>query len=62
LGLTAHLGAVYYGSIAVVTGWFFVQVWTIRHPLDRQMAFSLFKSNVGIGLLVLLGLVLDYHL
>lgn len=62
LGLTAHLGAVYYASIAVVTGWFFVQVWTIRHPLDRQIAFSLFKSNVGIGLLVLLGLVLDYHL
>ena len=62
LGVTAHLGAVYYGSIAVATGWFFVQVWTIRHPLDRQTAFSLFKSNVGIGLLVLLGLVLDYHL
>jgi 4-hydroxybenzoate polyprenyltransferase len=62
LGLTAHLGAVFYASIAVVTGWFFVQVWTIRHPLDRKMAFSLFKSNVGIGLLVLLGLVLDYHL
>jgi len=62
LGLTAHLGAVYYASIAVVTGWYFVQVWTIRHPLERQMAFSLFKSNVGIGLLVLLGLVLDYHL
>jgi 4-hydroxybenzoate polyprenyltransferase len=62
LGLTAHLGTVYYASIAVVTGWFFVQVWTIRHPLDRQIAFSLFKSNVGIGLLVLLGLVLDYHL
>ena len=62
LGVTAHLGAVYYASIAVATGWFFVQVWTIRHPLDRQTAFSLFKSNVGIGLLVLLGLVLDYHL
>jgi 4-hydroxybenzoate polyprenyltransferase len=62
LGLTAHLGTVYYLSIAATTGWFIVQVWTIRHPLDRRIAFSLFKSNVGVGLLVLLGLVLDYRL
>jgi 4-hydroxybenzoate polyprenyltransferase len=61
LGLTAHLGIVYYLSIAAATGWFFVQVWTIRHPLNRQIAFSMFKSNVGVGLLVLLGLVLDYR-
>ncbi len=61
LGLTAHLGPVYYLSIGAATGWFIIQVRAIRHPLDRQTAFSLFKSNVGVGLLVLLGLVLNYH-
>jgi 4-hydroxybenzoate polyprenyltransferase len=62
LGLTAHLGPVYYLSIGAAGIWFFMQARAIRHPLDRQTAFSLFKSNVGIGLLVLLGLVLNYHL
>ena len=62
LGLTARLGPVYYLSIGAATGWFIMQALAIRHPLDRQSAFSLFKSNVGVGLLVLLGLVLNYHL
>lgn len=62
LGLTAHLGPVYYASIAMVTGWFTIQARTIRRPLNPQIAFSLFKSNVSVGLLVLLGLFLDYHL
>jgi 4-hydroxybenzoate polyprenyltransferase len=62
LGVTAHLGPVYYLSIAAATVWFFVQAGAIRQPLDRQNIFSLFKSNVAVGLLVLLGLVLNYHL
>jgi 4-hydroxybenzoate polyprenyltransferase len=62
LGVTAQLGPVYYLSIGAATGWFIMQARAIRHPLDRQTAFSLFKSNVGVGLLVLLGLVLNYHL
>ena len=61
LGLTARLGPVYYLSIGAATGWFIMQARAIRHPLDRQSVFSLFKSNVGVGLLVLLGLVLNYH-
>jgi 4-hydroxybenzoate polyprenyltransferase len=62
LGVTAHLGPVYYLSIGAAAVWFVMQARAIRHPLDRPAAFSLFKSNVGIGLLVLLGLVLNYHL
>jgi 4-hydroxybenzoate polyprenyltransferase len=62
LGVTAHLGPVYYLSIGAAAIWFVMQARAIRHPLDRQTAFFLFKSNVGIGLLVLLGLVLNYHL
>ena len=62
LGLTARLGPAYYLSIGAATGWFIMQARAIRHPLDRQSVFSLFKSNVGVGLLVLLGLVLNYHL
>jgi len=62
LGLTAHLGPVYYLSIGAAAIWFGIQTRAIRHTLDRRKAFSLFKSNVGIGLLVLLGLVLNYHL
>lgn len=62
LGLMESLGPVYYLSILLVTGWFIFQVLRIRRPLGRPAAFSLFKSNVGVGLLVLLGLILNYHL
>lgn len=62
LGLAAHLGPVYYLAIAAATGSFIMQARAIHHSLDRPTAFSLFKSNVGVGLLVLLGLVLNYHL
>jgi 4-hydroxybenzoate polyprenyltransferase len=62
LGVTAKLGPMYYLSIGAATVWFFVQTGAIRRPLDRQNIFSLFKSNVAVGLLVLLGLVLNYRL
>ena len=62
LGLTAHLGPAYYLSVFAATGWFIVQARAIRNPLDRPAAFSLFKSNVGVGLVVLLGLVMNYRL
>lgn len=62
LGLTAHLGPVYYLSIAAATGSFIMQARAVHRSPDRPAAFSLFKSNVGVGLLVLLGLVLNYHL
>ena len=62
LGLMESLGPVYYLSILLVTGWFIFQALRIRRPLGRPAVFSLFKSNIGVGLLVLLGLILNYHL
>jgi 4-hydroxybenzoate polyprenyltransferase len=62
LGLTAHLGTVYYVSIGLSTVWFVAQARAVRLPLDRNHLFSIFRSNVAVGFLVLLGLVLDYHL
>ena len=62
LGLTASLGPVYYGSVAAASLWFIYEVWMIRRPLPAPTFFFLFKSNVGAGLLVLLGLALDYRI
>lgn len=61
LGLAAHLGPAYYLSVCAVTGWFIFQARAIRRPPSRLIAFSLFKSNVGVGLLILIGLVLSYY-
>ena len=62
LGQTASLGSVYYGSVAAASVWFVYEVWIIRRPRSAATFFFLFKSNVGAGFLILLGLVLDYQL
>ena len=60
LGLMTGLGGLYYFSLAIITVLFSYQVLRIRKGADSFMAFRLFKSNVGVGILILAGIVSDY--
>lgn len=66
LGIETNLGPIYYLSVAAVTAWFFYQALLLRHSapggLDRSKTFLLFKSHVGVGLVLLIGILLGYHL
>lgn len=62
VGRMLHLGAVYYWILAVTSLFLLFQVLKIRKVLKRPALFSLFKSNIWVGLLVLIALLLHYHL
>ena len=61
LGFFSNLGPAYGFTILTIAIWFFYQVLLLRHGLDRHRLFSLFKSHVGIGLLLLIGIFLGYQ-
>ena len=61
-GFFSNLGPVYYFTVAIVTVWFSYQVLCLRQGLSRDGLFSFFKSHVVIGLLLLIGIFLDYRL
>lgn len=61
LGFSARLGTPYFLSIGAAGAWFFYQSWRIRLPLARRAYFSLFKSNVGVGFLILFGILGGLH-
>jgi 4-hydroxybenzoate polyprenyltransferase len=61
LGFISDLGPVYGFTIFTITICFFYQVLLLRHGQDRHRLFLLFKSHVGIGLLLLIGIFLGYQ-
>lgn len=62
LGLIVPLGPVYAVSLALVAVIFAHQTWTLRRNPDRPTTFRLFRSHVGVGLLILSGITIDYAL
>jgi 4-hydroxybenzoate polyprenyltransferase len=60
VGRSAGLGPVYYVAVLGAALAFGRQAAALRGTLDRERAFALFKSHVGVGTLVLIGMVLAY--
>jgi 4-hydroxybenzoate polyprenyltransferase len=61
-GRRAGLHPVYYSALASVGLLFLYQSSRVRMHPDRETAFRLFRAHVGVGLIVLLGIELDYAL
>jgi 4-hydroxybenzoate polyprenyltransferase len=68
LGRTLDLGPAYYAAWAIAMGLSGFQAFSVRNLEAAQPstdphrhAFRLFRSNVMLGLVILLGLLLDYH-
>jgi 4-hydroxybenzoate polyprenyltransferase len=59
VGYYAHLGIVYDATLLMILVIFAYHTYQIKKGIDRSQAFRLFKSNVIIGLLVLLAILLD---
>ncbi len=60
-GRFAHLTAGYYAAIGGVAFFFLFQSLKLRNTLPRERLFVLFRSNVWVGVLVLVGLIFDYY-
>ncbi len=61
VGQTTQMISAYYFTLAVTGLFLLFQAVKIRKTLQRPELFSLFRSNVWVGLLVLAGLLLNYH-
>ncbi|HXZ25151.1 MAG TPA: 4-hydroxybenzoate octaprenyltransferase [Nitrospiria bacterium] len=62
VGRRAGLHAIYFSALAAVCLLFLYQSSRVRMHPDRETAFRLFRAHVGVGLIVLLGIELDYAL
>jgi 4-hydroxybenzoate polyprenyltransferase len=62
VGWTAGLSFIYFFYILIAAVYCVYQTLRIKASLDTREAFALFKSNVGVGLFVLSGLLLDLTL
>lgn len=61
-GRWADLHLLYFATLAVVGLLFLYQLPRVRMQPDRETAFRLFRAHVGVGLVILLGIQLDYAL
>ena len=62
LGQYTSLGKVYDLALMIVSVGFGYHTYKIKRGVDRAQALMLFKSNVMIGLIVLLGILLDLRI
>lgn len=62
VGVSLRLGIIFYSSLFIVAILLIRQVIAIKDGIDRDTAFSLFKSHAWIGVLILAGIIFDYTL
>lgn len=60
LGIWVQLGLAFWLSLILVASLFAWQVWQSRHR-DPQACFKAFKQNHWVGLVILVGLMIDYY-
>lgn len=61
-GRELEMGAVYYFALAGMALFFLFQLIQLRKLPGRAALFSLFRSHVWVGLMILAGIALNYHL
>ncbi len=61
VGQISEMDIVYYFPLAVTGLFLLFQTLKIRKIPQRPVLFSLFRSNIWVGLLVLMALLLNYH-
>jgi 4-hydroxybenzoate polyprenyltransferase len=61
-GKQLQMGAVYYFALGGMALFFLIQAFQLRTLPGRAALFSLFRSHVWVGLMILAGIALNYHL
>lgn len=59
-GWWAGLGPAFYGALAAVGGFLSQQVRRLRRPIHPDLAFTLFKQHIWVGLAILVGIWLGF--
>jgi 4-hydroxybenzoate polyprenyltransferase len=59
VGYYTSLGGIYYWGLTIGLTVFAYHTYKINKGVNREQAFTLFKSNVMVGLIVLVGILLD---
>ncbi len=62
VGQVVHLNYIYFLYLLIIGGYCLYQTMKIKGSLDARSAFALFKSNVGVGIFLLSGLLMDLTL
>lgn len=62
IGFLSELGSTFYVSLILASIIFLRQVTQTGKAMDRETAFSAFKSNVLAGFIILMGIILNYVL
>lgn len=62
IGISSSLGSPFYVSLILAAIIFFRQIVQTGKSMDRETAFSAFKSNVLAGLVILMGIILNFWL
>ncbi|MCL4166575.1 UNVERIFIED_CONTAM: hypothetical protein GTU68_054315 [Idotea baltica] len=61
VGVVTSLGIIYYLSVIIASGFFVYQQYLIRDR-DRLLCFQAFLNNNWVGMIIFIGLALDYWL
>lgn len=61
VGQQLEMGASYYLGLLGATAWFAFQTWELKKSPARPTLFALFRSHVWVGLMILMGIALNYH-
>ncbi|NKB81985.1 MAG: 4-hydroxybenzoate octaprenyltransferase [Nitrospirales bacterium] len=56
IGWRMQLNSVFYVTLTGIAGFLSQQVWRLRSPLSPNMAFSMFRQHIWIGICILAGL------
>ncbi len=61
VGWLSEMSTAYYLSLVLIAAFFLFQSFKLKNLHARPMLFSLFRANVWVGLMVLIGLLVNYH-
>lgn len=61
VGRLSQMALAYYFALGIISLFFLFQSLKLRRLLPRPVLFSLFRSNVWVGVMVLIGLLLNYR-
>ena len=61
VGERLEMNGIYYLSLAGAALLFFIQTLQLRKSPERPALFALFRSHVWVGLMILVGITLNYH-
>lgn len=58
-GRFVGMGPIFFVALVAAAAIFFLQMMELRRPVESDRVFAIFRSNVGIGLMILVGIIVS---